>query len=141
MANIAKLANGTLLKKGSGASVETFTTVPGCKRLRGPSTRFDLLDVSDHDTVGLYKEYIPGMADGDQIRGELNWRPSNTIHKGIRVDADAGTLRNYKLVFPDSPDNTVDVATYVAVIEPEANVAETLKANFALKITGAPTWS
>ncbi len=141
MATIAKLANGTLLKIGSGGSVETFTTVPECRRLRGPATRFDLLDVSSHDTVGLFREFIPGMADGDQITAEVNWRPGNTIHKGLRVDSDAATLRNFKMVFPDTPFNTVDISCYVVRAEPEANVGEQLKNTFGLKITGAPVWS
>lgn len=142
MASIAKLANGTLLKVGDGASGEAFTTVPEVYRLRGPSTRFDILDVSSHDTPDLYREFIPGMADGDVIAAELHWRPSNAVHVAIRTAADAGTRRNVRIVFPDTSLNTVNMATFINQgIAPEANVAEVLKSSVQFKVTGAPVWS
>jgi predicted secreted protein len=142
MSSIAKLANGTLLKVGDGASSEVFTTVPEVYRLRGPSTRFDILDVSSHDTVGLYREFIPGMADGDVVAAELHWRPSNAVHVALRVAADAGTLRNIRMVFPDTSLNTVNLSTFINQgIAPEANVAEVLKSSVQFKVNGAPTWS
>lgn len=142
MATIAKIANGTLLKIGAGSgSPETFTTVPEVTRLRGPSTRFDLLDVTSHDTVGVFREYIPGLADGDMISGRYNFRPSNTVHKGMKDDAYAQTLRNFKVVFPDSSLNTVQCATYIQRLEPETNIGEVMTQDFGLKITGQPVWS
>lgn len=142
MASIAKIANGTLLKIGAGSgSPETFTVVPEVTRLRGPSTRFDLLDVTSHDTVGVFREYIPGLADGDMVSGRMNWRPSNAVHKGMKDDSYAQTLRNFKVVFPDSSQNTVQVATYIQRLEPEANIGEVLQQDFGIKVTGQPAWS
>lgn len=141
MATIAKIANGTLLKVGSGASIEVFTTVPEVDRLRGPSIRFDLLDATSHDTVGNFREYIPGMADGDMVSAEMNYRPANAIHASVRADAELATLRNFKMIFPDTSLNTVTMATYIQQFEPEANVAEKLRASVRIKITGAPVWT
>lgn len=141
MATIAKLSNGALLKVGDGAGPEVFTTVPEVKRLSGPAVRFDLLDVSSHDTVGFFKEWIPGMADGDSIAFSVNWRPSNAVHKAIRVAAYAQTLRNFKIIFPDTPDNTVTMATYIQDWAPTADVATEMKADGRLKVTGAPAWT
>lgn len=141
MATIAKLATGALLKVGDGASPEVFTTVPEVKRMRGPAVRFDLIDVSSHDTVGAFREYIPGFADGDAITGEGNWRPSNTVHKNIRIDAYAQTKRNFKLIFADISDNNVLCNTFIQNWEPREDAGSPLLYDFSLKITGAPTWS
>lgn len=141
MPTIAKIANGTLLKVGDGASPEVFTTVPEVTRLSGPSMRFDLLDVTSHDTVGFFREYIPGLADGDKIAASINWRPSNTVQKAVRVAAEARTNRNFKVVFPDSSDNTVTVSTYVESIVPKADIGAVLMEDLSIKITGAPVWS
>lgn len=141
MSTIAKIANGTLLKVGDGASPEVFTTVPEVTRLSGPSIRFDLLDVTSHDTVGFFREYIPGLADGDKIAATVNWRPSNTIHKNIRIDAYARTNRNFKVVFPDTSDNTVACSTYVESQMPKADIGTVLGMDISLKITGQPTWT
>lgn len=141
MASIAKIANGTLLKVGDSASPEVYTTVPEVMRLGGPTIRFDLLDVTSHDTSGFFREYIPGLADGERITASLNWRPSNTVHKGIRIDSYARTLRNYRLVFPDTTDNTVTMATYTESIAPKADIGTVLVADLSVKITGAPVWT
>ena len=139
--SIAKISNGTLLKVGDGASPEVFTTVPEVMRLTGPSVRFDLLDVTSHDTIGFFREFIPGLADGEKIAASVNWRPSNTVHKNLRIDAYARTLRNFKVVFPDSADNTVTAATYIESQIPKADVGTPLSMDISLKVTGAPVWT
>ena len=137
----AIVANGTLLKIGDGAaSPEHFTTVPEVKKLTGPSVKTALLDATSHDS-GHFREYVPGMADGDNIAGDLNWRPSNALHTGMREDSYDATLRNFKVVFPDTSDNTVDAACYVTDIVPSSSVGELLSASFTLKVTGEPIWS
>lgn len=139
--SIAIIANGTLLKLGDGASPENFTTVPEMMKLSGPAVKFDLLDVTSHDSVGFFREYIPGLADGDNIAGDMNWRPSNAVHISLRTDSYARTLRNFEMVFPDATDNTVDVATYISNITPSADIGAVLKAALTVKITGQPAWS
>lgn len=141
MSSIAKIANGTLLKVGDGASPEVFTTVPEVMRLTGPSVRFDLLDVTSHDTTGFFREWIPGLADGEKVAASVNWRPSNTVHKNLRIDAYARTLRNFKIVFPDTSDNTVAMATYIESQMPKADIGQPMLMDISLKVTGAPTWS
>lgn len=138
---IAKVADGTLLKIGDAASPEVFTTVPEMKTISGPTISFDLLDATSHDSPGFFREFVPGLADGEQVTGDFCWRPSNAVHLGLRVDSYARTLRNFQLIFPDDTDNTVALAAYVQSIEPKANIGELLMATLTLKITGQPTWS
>lgn len=141
MATIAKLSNGSLLKVGDGAGPEVFTTIPEVMRLSGPAVRFDLLDVSSHDTVGLFREFIPGFSDGDAINSDINWRPGNAIHKAVRIDAYAATRRNFKIVYPDTADNTVTVGAFVEDYTPNADVGRPMTASLRMKVTGAPVWS
>lgn len=139
MATIAKIANGTLCKLDAGGAV--YTTIPEVMRLSGPSIRFDLLDVTSHDTVGFFREFIPGLADGEKITAAINWRPSNVIHKQLRVDSYARTLRSVKIIFPDTPDNTVTSDTYIETIQPKADIGTPMGAEVSFKVTGAPVWS
>ena len=139
--SIAKIANGTLLKVGDGASPEVFTTIPEVSKLSGPSIKFDLLDVTTHDSVGYFREFIPGLADGENINATVNWRPANMVHKSLRVDSYARTLRAFKVVFPDTADNTVDLDAYVSGLPPVADIGAVLTAALTFKITGQPVWS
>jgi hypothetical protein len=134
---------------GSGGSGETFTTLPEVTKLQGPSVKFDLLDVTSHSTIatGNFREYIPGLADGDNIAFDMNWMPSNTAHKDLNTRSYARTLANFKTVFPEpaysSPGagSTVLCATYITGIQPKADIGAVLTASSTLKITGAPVWS
>lgn len=138
----AIIANGTLLQMGGSTSAATFVTVPEMKSLSGPSVSFDLLDATSHDSVGYFREFIPGLADGDNISGTMNWRPSNTVHTELRVDSYARALNFFKVVFPDTGgDNTVVSAAYIATISPKADIGAILEADLTLKITGQPVWA
>ncbi len=141
MSTIAIVAQGTLLKMGDGASPEMFTTIPEVKTLTGPSVKFDLLDATSHDSPGFFKEYIPGLADGDNIAAVVNWRPSNTVHKAVRTNSYARTLVNFKVIFPDTPDNTVALTAYIQTIQPKADIGKILEASLTIKVTGEPSWS
>lgn len=141
MASIAKIANGTLFKVGDGASPEVYTTIPEVMRLTGPTIRFDMLDVTSHDTVGFFREYIPGLADGERVTSTINWRPSNTVHKGLRVDSYARSNRNFRVVFPDSADNTVTMGSFVETVGIKADIGTVLVADLVVKITGQPVWT
>jgi hypothetical protein len=142
MSTIAVVANGTLLKHGDGsASPEVFTTVPEVTKLSGPAVKFDLLDATSHDSSGFFREFVPGLADGDDIAFDIHWKPSNAVHKALRVDSYARTFRNFKVVFPDATDNTVTVGSYVASIVPKADIGTILEASGSLKVTGLPAWS
>ena len=147
--SLAIVASGTLLKIGDGASSEEYTTVPEVTKLQGPSVKFDILDVTSHSTIatGNFREYIPGLADGDNIAFDINWKPSNTVHKSLRTQSYARTNRNFQTIFPDpnatsvGSDSTVVCSTYITQIQPKADIGAVLTASGTLKITGAPTWS
>jgi len=134
---------------GDGASAEAFTTVPEVTKLQGPSVKFDILDVTSHSSIatGNFREFIPGLSDGDNIAFDLNWKPSNTIHKDLRVGSYARERRNFQVIFPDpdaiSPaaDTTVVSEAYITQIQPKADIGAVLTASCTLKVTGTPVWS
>jgi len=139
--SIALIANGTFLQIGGATSGATYSTVPEMKSLSGPSVNFDLLDATSHDSIGYFREFIPGLADGDNISGTMNWRPSNTYHVTLRTDSYARELNYFKVIFPDATENTVITAAYISNISPKADIGALLEADLTLKITGMPVWS
>jgi predicted secreted protein len=137
----AILANGTLFQVGDGDSPEEFTTIPEVSKLAGPAVKFDLLDVTTHDSTGGFREFIPGLADGDNINAMVNFRPSNAVHQACREDSYARTLRNFKVVFPDTGESTVDLSGYFVNINPNADMGAVLTSPMTVKVTGEPLWS
>ena len=140
-ATIAILSNGLLVKRGDAASPEVFTTIPEVMRATLPGEKFDRLDISSHDNPTMYRRFILGFQDGGQVTLEINWRPSNTVHAGLQTDNHNGTLRNFKFVFADTPNNTASFSARVEDISPNGDVGKALTANVRLQIEGPITWS
>ena len=135
-------AQGTLLKIGNGSSSETFTTIPEVHKLTAPSIKFDLLDTTSHDSTDGFKEYIPGLADGENIGFSFWFVPSNSIHQGLRDDSIEKTLRNFEITFPGGGSgDTLTVASYVTGFAPTADINTVLVVAAQAKVTGAPTWA
>ena len=132
-------AAGALLKYGAASS--SFTSIPEVTKLSGPAIKFDLLDITSHDSVGGFREFLPGLCDGDNVSADLNWMPGNTVHKALRVASYARTLDWFEIVFPDTTDNTVIMEGYVTYISPKADIGAILTAALTIKVTGMPVWS
>lgn len=140
--SIAIIATGTQWQLGStSGSGGSFTRIPEISRLTAPSIKFDLNDVSSHDSEDGYREWLPGFKDGDNVTGEANWVPSNSIDQDVRDAANGAELRGHRLIFPDISDNTLDFNAYITDLSLTANAGEPLKATITAKVTGAPSWS
>jgi len=134
-------AQGTLFKIGNGASSEAFTTVPETHKLQAPNIKFDLLDTSSHDTA-VYKEYIPGLADGENAQASIWFVPTNSVHIGIRTDSLARTKRNFEIIFPGGGTGAqMAFSSYITGFSPTADVNTVLVAQVTAKVTGAVTWT
>lgn len=132
---------GTFLKAGNGGTpTETFTTIAEVKDISGPSWTVDTEEVTNHSTVGGYKEYIPTLLDGGDVTFDLNFY-NDTTHAALWTDMAARTRRTFQVVFPYSGTNTVTFKAYVTEIGHEAPVQGVLTRSVTLKVTGAPTWS
>lgn len=134
-------AQGTLLKIGNGASSESFTTVPEVHKLQAPNIKYDLLETSSHDT-SVFKEYIPGLADGENIAASYWFVPTNSVHIGIRTDALARTKRNFEIIFPGGGTGAqMAMGAYITNMSPTADVNTVLVAQMNAKVTGTITWT
>ena len=139
--SIAIVANGTLFKIGASASPGTYTTIPEVSKLAGPGNKFDILDVTSHDSPGGFREFIPGLSDGDNVTATIHWKPSNAVHKDIRVASYARSVRAFQTIFPDATDNTVTYPGFTTNIMPTADIGVVLEAAITVKVTGLPVWA
>ena len=134
-------AIGSLFKIESDSSAGQYNTIPETHRITAPNIRFDLIDVTSHDSVGGFREFLPGLADGENAAFEYFFVPSNTIHIQLRTDALARTLKSFKIVFTGGTNNTITFNGYLVGNQPNANVGDALRASGNVKVTGQPTWS
>jgi len=140
MAGLGRWAFGTLLQMGDGAGPEVFTTIAEVKDIDGPDISMDTEDITPHDAVGGWEEFVPTILRSGEVTFDLNFVPSNAQHG----DAAGGlinllknrTKRNFKLVLPTSPTYTWSFAAYVTGFSNSMPVAGVLGASVTLKVTG-----
>lgn len=140
--SISVLSQGTLFKVESGASAGTFTTVPEVTKIAAPNVKFDLIDVTSHDSVGGWREYKPGLLDGEAASIDFFLVPSNAVHIQLRTDQYARTQRNFEIIFPGGGTGTqMAVAAYIQSLSPQAGIGDVIKNTMSYKITGQPVWT
>jgi len=140
MAGLGRWAFGTLLQLGDGAGPEVFTTIAEVKDIDGPDISMDTEDITPHDAVGGWEEFIPTILRSGEVTFDLNFVPSNAQHGdtsgGLINLLKNRTKRNFKLVLPTSPTYTWAFAAYVTGFSNSMPVGGVLGASVTLKVTG-----
>lgn len=142
MSSLAKLGKGTLLKRGQGTSPETYTTIPEILEISGsPGGTPDIIDVTNHDTSGLYRESITGLITMPEMTCRANYI-HHAQQDGLRSDMEAGSLVNFQLVIPAVGGNyTATFAARVRGWQVKTPLNEQQTVEFTLQPTGAPVWA
>lgn len=139
---MAKNATGLIF--GWSADGVSYTTVAELTRTDSPDVKTDLQDVTSHDSSGGFREFLPGLKDGDVCPLEGFWAASNAAHVGIRTAAYAATNEYWKQTYPNWSGTDEDVVTfrgYVTAWRIAGNVGEPQRYTGQVKVSGMPVWS
>jgi len=91
---------GLELQLGNGATpTEVFTKIPKMISISGLGETAGTIDVTTWDSTA--KEYILGLADGQDVTIEANRILSNTTQEALIADVVARKVRNFKLTMTD----------------------------------------
>lgn len=132
-------SQGILLKRGDGATPETFTAIGEITSLDGPSGSASVIDVTHLSSTA--KEKRMGLMDEGQVSIEGNLVTSNTAQMGLKTDRANRTLRNFQMVLTDTPTTTLSFSAYVTTFSISAKVDGVIPFKANLEISGAVTWS
>ncbi len=133
---------GTLLKKGDGATPETFTTVLEVLDISGPELASDTEDATNQSSPGGYEDAIVTILRTGNVTFSVQYKPTSPTHNaatGLIADWKNRVRRNWQLVFPDPSSTTWSFTAYVIRFAPRAPVKGKLTAEVTLKLVGQPT--
>lgn len=114
-----------------------FTALANVTSIEGPGIERETIDVTAHNTVDAYMEFVGGLKDGGEVEVEVNYEPA--LHDALIADFDDTDPRNYQLVFPDVAATTWSFAAILTEFSPEAPYDDKLAAGITLKVSGKPT--
>ena len=127
----ANWAYGTILNNGVNDIAEI-------SNITAPVPTADTMDVTTHDSVGGYKEFLVGLKDGGELTLEGNFYPGDAGQIGLVDDFNASQLRSYTLTFPAAMGSTMTFDGYV-IRAPEiaAPVDGPVSFKATIKVSGA----
>jgi predicted secreted protein len=140
MASGAKIGRGAELKRGDGGSPETFVKIAEVKGVAGPGGARDILDVTNMDSVGSFREYIAGLGDPGEVTFSVNYIPSEVTHGYLLDDFNLSTIRNWQLAWPQFAGAPyLSFEAIVTSFGSDTPIDSPVLANVTLKVTGQVT--
>jgi hypothetical protein len=136
----AVLGKGATLGLGDGASPQVYTTIAEVMRCGAIGASNPEVDVSNLDSTA--KEYIAGLADGNNVEFDMNWVQGNTEQQSLRTSAAAGATVNLRMAWQTSPNTTAQFDFVLLTFEmSETTVESQVSATVSGRISGAIYWN
>lgn len=132
-------SEGILIQRGNGASPEVFTTIGEITDFDGPGGSASVIDATHLGS--LAKEKLIGLPDEGQFSFNVNFIGGDPGQVGLRNDRQNRTLRNTKVIFPDSSTTTATFAAFVLSFSTSGAVDDKVSGAISLEITGLVDWS
>lgn len=135
---------GLLLKRGNGASPETFTAIAEVKDINGPNLKTSTQD-STH-LADTWKGIKPILLEGGEVKLTVNFLiddATQSYASGLLLDHANKSLRNFQILWPDGLGGVIATwpfAAYVTTITPKGSVTTITTAEVVLSIDGEPAF-
>ena len=137
---VAVLGKNATLQLGSGASPQVYTTIAEVLRCGPIGSTNPEVDVTNLDSTA--KEYIAGLADGNNVEFDVNFIAGNTEQESLRTSQAAGSTVNLRMVWQTSPNTNAQFDLVLAGFQMGETSAETqVSATVSGRISGSIAWS
>ena len=120
-----------------------WTTLAGVQDLTGPELSTEDVQVTHQESPDAHHEHIPGLRDSGTVTCDVVYTPQSPAHGnqpgGLAYEWRSRTVRDWRIVWPDSGGTTWTFRGYVSGFSPSAPLAEALTASVTIRIAAAPT--
>ena len=114
-----------------------MTPIPWLQNISGPDETFDIIDVTTHSSVGGYREFITGLADGGELTVTINWHDDEATHTALQDAQKAREVTAFELFWPQyDTNNLVSFDAYVTGLPRSSPTDAQITRDLTLKITG-----
>lgn len=123
-------------ERGNGGTPEVYTRICQVREISGLGQTNDLIDVTTFCSEGS-REYIGGLADGEEVTIGMNYETSSAQIAAMIADVNNKATRAFRLVI-DSGSPSVIISFSAAAIGWVLNPAvdDANQISFTLKISG-----
>ncbi len=133
----AIISQGVTLRRGNGATPETFQTVGEITKFDGPGGSASVIDVTTLQSNA--KEKRMGLADEGQFTFSMNLDTQDNQQNALRSDRSGRTIRNFQLQLTDTALTTLSFSAFVLEFKITGGVDQVVTASVTLEISGPVT--
>jgi predicted secreted protein len=137
----AAAGQGTQLQYGGPfPGTPSYVTLAEVIKIQRSGSKMDIVDVTNMDSAGAYREKLATLLDGGEISFEANYIPTDPTQVGMQGLFDNRTLGQWAIVLP----NTLGTWTFNAYsISDDFDIPVDKQMTFTgkLAITGKPVFT
>ena len=137
MASNAFAGVGTQFKRESSTSSGVFVALAEIMTIDGVSMSRDDIDVTNLDSTGGYREYIPGFRDGGTVDLDMNF--TFDAYQTVLADFESSTVQTYQIALSDASGTTLTFDGYFNALSASVAADTQVMAKATVKVTGAVT--
>ena len=126
---------GTVFRKWDGVS--SWDNIAEITNINGPSMSRDLIEVTNLNTTGGFREFIAGFRDGGTIVVSMNY--TRTSLDLMFADFEDDDTQNYEIVLPDTDATSLEFEGLVQEVPLTISTDSQITLEVTIKITGAVT--
>jgi predicted secreted protein len=118
---------------------ETYTTVAEVRSITGPGYTGDTVEVTNHSSVGAFREHIASLLDGGNLTFDMNFIPAEPTQdqtNGLMSKYLTRSRTNFRLLMRDG--SSLDFQGFVTGMGLTFPVDNVQTASVTIKVTGAP---
>jgi hypothetical protein len=139
----AKLGTRTRFLREDPVGGNVFAAVAEVKHIGGPTMSRAVVEATTTESPDDFAEHIPGIKEGGEVSLVLNFRPDHVSQgatAGLVADFDAGTVRNWRIEWPQFANTpTLTFPGFLVGWEPTSAAKDLLTVAVKVKVTGKAT--
>lgn len=112
-----------------------WETIAEVKSITGPSMTRDMIEVTNLDSTGGYKEYIPSFRDGGTVTLSMNYTYAGYLK--LKRDFQSDVLANYNIILSDGTD--IEFSGYVQDLPLTIKFDDAVTSEVTIKVSGMVT--
>jgi predicted secreted protein len=136
---LKKWAMGTILRLNG-------TAIASVKDIKGPARSRKTIEVTTHDSVGGYDEFVTGLRSAGDLTFSIIYDPSTPSHgtpaNGLNWQFDdAGSAGSWDLIFPLTGSPGFKFLGDLTGFSPNAPLNDALSADITVKVSGKTVYA
>lgn len=126
---------GTIIQKWDGAS--QWDAIAEVTNISGPGLVRDLIEVTNLDSTGGWREFIAGFRDGGTVVLSMNYTRAGLDM--FFADFNDDNAKNYEIILPDTDNTSLEFEGLVQEFPLTIPTDSQITMEVTIKVTGQPT--